>query len=155
MGRRKKLHPDPTYIEWGPPDAEEVIIVDMDGTVALLGGRDPFKPHTCDQDPPHEPILSLIRLLQKQYHIVIVTGRHETVRQQTLNWLAQHGIFATAVFMRPNDNSDKDSTVKAEIFRDYIAPKWRVKWVFEDRKRVVEMWRWLGLPVLQVQDGDY
>jgi hypothetical protein len=45
--------------------------------------------------------------------------------------------------------------VKLEIFDREIRERYYVVGVFDDRNKVVSMWRSLGLTVYQVADGDF
>ncbi|NBU34805.1 hypothetical protein EBS40_09370 [bacterium] len=53
------------------------------------------------------------------------------------------------------DDDRDDRIVKKEIFDAWIKDRYNVKFVLDDRNRVVEMWRSLGLKVLQVGEGDF
>jgi len=57
--------------------------------------------------------------------------------------------------MRATGDNRKDSIVKKEIYEGIIKPVFDVKFVLDDRNQVVEMWRSLGLTVLQVADGNF
>jgi hypothetical protein len=52
--------------------------------------------------------------------------------------------------MRKTDDNRCDSIVKEEIYNEYIKDKYNVLAVFDDRDRVVDMWRRIGLPTYQV-----
>ena len=74
---------------------------------------------------------------------------------RTERWLERYGIDYKYIFMRAAGDSREDSIVKREIYEGRIAPKFNVKYVLDDRNRVVAMWRSLGLTCLQVADGDF
>jgi hypothetical protein len=57
--------------------------------------------------------------------------------------------------MRRSGDNRCDSIVKEEIYREHIEGKYNVLAVFDDRDRVVDMWRRLGLLCLQVYYGDF
>lgn len=60
------------------------------------------------------------------------------------------------MFIRENDNNDKDRYVKLKLYEEQIKPDYDVKLVLDDRNQVVEMWRWgAKLPCLQVADGNF
>jgi len=42
-----------------------------------------------------------------------------------------------------------------EIFDNHIAPKYNISYVLDDRDRVVDMWRSLGLTCFQVDWGNF
>jgi predicted kinase len=149
------------YVEVLPPmpvydsALSDAIIVDMDGTLSLLNGRSPYDASTCDRDPANQPVLDTVLLWQKSVKVIIMSGRTDDCRPQTEKWLAQHGVEATDIFMRATGDQRKDSIVKQELFDRHILNKYNVKFVLDDRKQVVQMWRGLGLTVFQVAEGDF
>ena len=64
--------------------------------------------------------------------------------------MLEHGIGASALFMRAPGDMRKDTIVKEEIFWRDIADNFNVQFVVDDRPSVCRMWRELGLKVLQV-----
>lgn len=103
-----------------------------------------------------EPIAKIARLmLANGYPIAYVTGRPESTRSFTLEWLLHHHLWnspQTHLFMRPVHDYRKDEEVKPELIEKLPYP---VTAIFEDRSRVVQKWRELGYTCLQVNDGNY
>lgn len=151
---RKIGRPDPVYLAHDPAKPTAVIF-DIDGTLALLGGRNPYDASTCDRDPIHGPVVATAHMTMRHYPIIVCSGRHERNRARTESWLKAHGIIFTELLMRPDDDNRNDAIIKAEIFRDKIAPRYNILCAYDDRDRVVAMWRWLGVPCFQVQYGDF
>lgn len=87
--------------------------------------------------------------------VLLVSGRPDNYRGTTEQWLKDHKIGYEHLFMRRAHDSRKDSIVKREIYESQIKPKWNVLFVVDDRTQVVEMWRGLGLTVLQCAKGDF
>jgi hypothetical protein len=58
------------------------------------------------------------------------------------------------LFMR-YERGTEDSVIKAELFNRHILSKYNIVAVYDDRNRVVKMWRSRGLPCLQVQEGEF
>ncbi len=145
------LTPPPVY----DSNLADAIIVDMDGTLSLLNGRNPYDASTCDQDPPNQPVLDTVLLWQQSIKVIILSGRMDDCRPQTEKWLVQHGVKPTAIFMRATGDQRKDSIIKQEIFDREILGKYNIKFVLDDRQQVVDMWRSLGLTVFQVAEGDF
>jgi predicted kinase len=143
--------PPPVY----NPNLADAIIVDMDGTLSLLNGRNPYDASTCDQDLPHQPVLDTVLLWQRSIKVIILSGRMDDCKLQTEKWLAQYGVEPTAIFMRATGDQRKDSIIKQEIFDREILGKYNIKFVLDDRQQVVDMWRSLGLTVFQVAEGDF
>lgn len=57
--------------------------------------------------------------------------------------------------MRVTDHKRANSIVKREISEAHIAPRYRVDYVLDDPNSAAQMWRSLGLTILQVADGDF
>jgi predicted kinase len=135
----------------------EAVLVDIDGTVALMGDRSPYDMTRVDEDRPNHAVITAIRAMHAfGHHIVFCSGRTDDSRDLTEPWLAEHvGIPYEALFMRATGDSRKDSIVKAEIFEREIRHRWAITGVFDDRNQVVRMWRSLGLTVFQVADGNF
>lgn len=135
------------------------ILVDIDGTIAHMGdGRGPFEWHKVDQDAPDEQVLNIIRALSRAgYNIIFMSGRDESCRALTEEWLiTYYACNAVGLYMRPENNYQKDNIVKRDLFDKYIKDKYYVEAVFDDRDQVVQMWREeLGLKCLQVAYGNF
>jgi predicted kinase len=138
-------------------DLPPVVLVDIDGTVALMNGRSPYDWSRVGEDNPNEAVIAAVRAMHAAGHgIVFCSGRDEVSRAETEAWLDLHvGVPYEALFMRPEGDSRKDAIVKREIFDRQVRDRWRVVGVFDDRQQVVRMWRELGLTVFQVAEGDF
>jgi hypothetical protein len=135
----------------------EAILVDIDGTVALMNGRSPYDMARVGADRPNHAVITAVRAMRAFGHqIVFCTGRTDDGRLATEAWLKRHvDVPYEALFMRRTGDTRKDSVVKAEIFEREIRHRYRITGVFDDRDQVVRMWRSLGLTVFQVADGDF
>jgi hypothetical protein len=89
------------------------------------------------------------------HEIWIVTGRSDDVRGDTVAWLTAHELQPDKLLMRSAEDRQRDDTLKRSWLRSGVIPKNRVLCVFEDRTRVVEMWRKEGVICLQVRAGDF
>ena len=139
-------------------EKELAIIVDVDGTLANMSGiREPFEWDKVSQDKPHQDVIDLVKDLASlgKYTIIITTGRDGVCSEDTLSWLDHHLIPYHEFFIRKAGDNRKDSIIKSEIYMDYIKPRYDVKYVIDDRNQVVDMWRSLGLRVLQVAPGNF
>jgi hypothetical protein len=97
----------------------------------------------------------LVKVLEKNYDIVYCTGRRESVRAITHNWLINRGLVVDKLLMRPNEDKRHDTEVKPEqlINEDILLQD--IAFVLEDRDSMVKKWRGLGLRCLQVDYGDF
>lgn len=134
-----------------------VVLVDVDGTIALANGRNPYDESTVSADLPNSDIIAVVRALHRDGHrLVVISGRTEASRPDTVAWLEQHlGAAINMLYLRAVGDRRPDIVVKQEIYRHHIEPRYRVVCVLEDRTRVVGMWRDLGLTCLQVAPGDF
>ncbi len=109
----------------------KTIIVDIDGTLANNAHRQYLvigeKPNweqffsLVSLDLPIEPIVELCKSLQltNKYKIVLVSGRPERCRQETVKWLNQHEIIFNEFYMRKDGDKRPDYMVKKDIL-DFI-----------------------------------
>ncbi len=135
----------------------KAIICDLDGTLALMNGRNPFDATNCDQDLLNEPVSNLLKNYKKLgYKILLVSGREDKYKEPTLRFLATHEIEFDDLIMRKSRDSRKDSVVKTEIYNSHIKDNYFIEFVLDDRNQVVDTWRNdLKLPCFQVYYGDF
>ena len=142
-------------------------IFDLDGTLADGSHRvhyiqsapkqwDRFN-QECVHDTVIMPTACIAAALWRDGdHVAIITGRTEDVHEQTKDWLRKHFIYYNSLLMRPTGDSRPDTTVKLELYQEVMkmfdGPPLGV---FEDRARMVQAWRELGLTCYQVADGDF
>lgn len=135
----------------------KTIIVDIDGTLALKGDRDPFDWQSVGNDQVNTPIKWLVQsFVRSHIKIILFSGRDESCRELTEHWLGGHGIPYDELYMRPAGDHRKDTIVKREMYDKHIAGIHEVVFVLDDRDQVVKMWREeLGITCLQVAYGDF
>ena len=144
------------------------VLADMDHRKYLLSEKpvdwDKFYLAAILDNPMHSTIklLKIIYQSQDTYNelnprpfIFLITGRSSKYENLTKMWLNDYGIRHDGLYMRPEGDHRPDSEVKKEIYRKEIKDNFNVIAVFEDRTRVVEMWRAEGLTCWQNCDGDY
>jgi len=146
---------------------EECVIFDLDGTLALIDERRAaaakpdgglnwarfFDPELIALDRPNGPVIEVFRLLRSAgYRMVIFSGRGAETRAATELWLRRHGIEWDFMVMRGEKNYEPDEKLKREWFEKL---DWPCAMVFDDRQKVVDMWRALGLTCFQVAEGNF
>lgn len=148
----------------GTPGKPKAVIVDIDGTVALMHGvRGPFEWHKVGDDAPNERVVDMVRdLANTGYQIVFVSGRDAVCRAATTEWLDYHFDLCIrntmgdiVLYMRDADDMRDDTVVKNEIFERDIRDNYDVQLVLDDRNKVVKMWRSKGMTCLQVAEGNF
>lgn len=168
-----KKFADPPQIDLSLPKA---IICDLDGTLALIEGRNPYDASECDVvDRPNIPVVETVKAFyDKGYKIIFMSGRDEKYREPTIRFIekyvkvkdkSHHNAhldikpeinIAYELHMRPQDDMRKDSIIKRELYDAHVAGKYRVLFVMDDRNQVVDLWRReLGLTTFQVAEGDF
>ncbi|CAB4182935.1 polynucleotide kinase [uncultured Caudovirales phage] len=144
-------------------DLPASIIVDIDGTLAHMNGRSPYDYSKVSTDTLDETVASIVRRYYQRdimsdlpdTYVVIVSGREAVCKPETEQWLADNGIRYDELYMRAAEDKRDDRIVKQEIYEANIKPRFNVRFVLDDRDRVVKMWREQGLKVLQVAEGDF
>ncbi len=135
----------------------KAIICDLDGTLAHLNGRNPFDASQCEKDLLNKPVANVLKLYrQLGYKILLLSGRKDEHKTQTINWLALHNIEYDMLEMRSTTDNRMDALVKKDIFEAHIAGRYFIEFVLDDRNQVVDLWRnELGLTCFQVNYGDF
>lgn len=153
---RPKLQPE-NRIKQQNESLPKAIICDLDGTLALLNGRNPFDASRCDEDLLNVPVGNLL----KNYHqlgfkILLLSGRESIYREPTLRFLEKHQIHFDNLWMREKGDFRKDALIKKELFFQHISNQYSIEFVLDDRNQVVDLWRnELELPCFQVYYGDF
>jgi predicted kinase len=139
------------------PALPKAIICDLDGTLALMNGRNPFDASKCDEDEINTPVANVLRNYKKLgFQILLVSGREDRYEAPTLRFLEKHEIEYDVLIMRKTKDSRKDSIIKTEIYNESIKDNYFVEFVLDDRNQVVDTWRnELKLPCFQVYYGDF
>jgi hypothetical protein len=140
-----------------PEVSQSIVLVDIDGTVAIRGERGPYEWDKVDEDKPNHAIVCLVRALhQAGYDIVFISGRSAICRQATFSWLAVHVLIPSKLIMREDNDFRSDEIIKLELVQDTFPDLSKILLVIDDRTKVVNMWRQtLGLTCIQVNDGDF
>ncbi|PTB97323.1 polynucleotide kinase [Marivirga lumbricoides] len=133
------------------------IICDLDGTLAIMNGRNPFDASSCENDLLNEPIAEIVRnYYQNGTAIIMLSGRTDNYMEETKRWLEKNEIPYHKLLMRKKGDSRKDAIIKKEIVNAEIKNKYFVRFVLDDRNQVVDMWRnEIGYACLQVNYGDF
>lgn len=137
------------------PMLQPAIVCDIDGTLAHMHDRSPYDWSKVGNDKVDIPIAWLTSILFRSVSVILVSGRDASCHKETQDWLAKNGICYTKLIMRKEGDNRPDEVVKEEIFNENIRGSYNVRFVLDDRNKVVDMWRQLGLKCLQVAEGDF
>jgi phosphoglycolate phosphatase-like HAD superfamily hydrolase len=151
-------------------------IFDLDGTLALIDHRRHYVEGdtkdwraffaACVNDVPNTPVVQTMQRLENAgSEIWVWSGRSDEVRKDTVHWLQQHcglnfgflSIGAPERFlMRKAGDFRPDEELKREWLSMVEPPEYRrLTAVFDDRDKVVAMWRAAGVPCFQVAPGAF
>jgi len=139
------------------PELPDITIFDIDGTLSHANGkRGYFDWDKVDRDDLDKIVYSVYKRHKLAGdRIFIVTGRDEEARPATERWLTMHGITYERLLMRKKGDMRPDNTVKRELYENHIIGQFNPHVIYEDRQKVVDMLRSIGLKVFQVSKGDY
>lgn len=155
----KRMWQQYLYIPGTPAASSELplaVIVDLDGTVALMNGRNPYDHTTVDTDVPNRPIIWMVQAAHHRgAQVIYMSGRSELARDKTRAWLNNHVGVAGPLHMRAANDNRADNLVKRDLFDAHVRDKFNVVGVFDDRDQVVDLWRSMGLTCLQVGYGAF
>ena len=146
------------------------IVVDLDGTLANYSHRVDFA-YAKDWDSFHAAgaedkvyedvrrALEFLLLNDELLDLIILTGRTERYREQTMQWLDKYELWPDYLLMRPNDDWTKDGELKVKLLTEHFGTiekaKERVLFILDDRDSSVEGLRNAGFPVWQVRPSGY
>lgn len=157
------------------PDLPTAIMVDLDGTLALIGDRSPYDATGCDEkDLPNWPVIKTVLAMHAQgVKIIFMSGRDVKYRPETVRFIEKYCREIDLKLWGPGGqpipyelhmrgeldltkvDQRKDSIIKEELFDAHVRGKYNVLFVLDDRNQVCRKWRELGLTVFQVAEGDF
>lgn len=132
------------------------IVIDMDSTICFNVSKRPWYGEGAAEgmvnDVPNTGVCDIIKQLQEQYLIIVATGRDTSQEEVTKQWLAKQGINVAEYFFRTNGDYRKGIEIKKEEITA-ILEKYDIVAIFEDCESIVQMYRDMGLTVLQPNKG--
>ncbi len=132
-----------------------------------------FDPENIKLDQPNYPVISMAQMYyEKGFNIVIFSGRNDRSYATTKEWLEKYEVPYNLLVMRPDKFQDKswpvalgnpatpamrympDEILKKEMLDTFVDID-DVFMTVDDRQKVVDTWRSLGLTCFQVAPGDF
>lgn len=147
-------------------ELKKCFVFDLDGTICDVRHRRQYvatKPRNWDawnaglvNDTPNVAVQKVFQALRNcndyETDLIIVSGRSDDYKEQTIKWLSDNEIFYDEIYMRKYKDHRDDAVVKSEI-ADEIEKTHTILGVFDDRQRVVNMWIERGIWVFDVGQG--
>lgn len=151
-----------------PIDTKFAALFDVDGTIALNEWRRHFVERAKSKkdwkafnlgmcnDKPSLPVVAMLHACKAiGLHTLLVTGRSEDFREVTEYWLKRRFISYDKLYMRLSRDKRDDTLVKLDILERLRLDGFEPFWIFDDRDKVVKMWRDQGLSCFQVASGNF
>lgn len=153
-----------------------LFIFDIDGTLAVMDHALPLLDNTddpdryrkfheaCDRAKPNRSVVKVLETLKASgADIWFFSGRSDVVLEKTIAWLTRFTSFSyddltvdPILVLREEGDRTPDHRLKEQWYNTMLdADKQRLVAVFEDRQRVVDMWRRIGVTCCQVAKGDF
>ena len=149
-------------------EKDSIVLCDIDGTIADITHRlhfvKPGKGHkkdwkgffeSMDEDEVREDVKTeIMKLFNEGKTIIFMSGRPEKYREFTQRWLARNflNIYYTIIMRKSTDKRQDDET-KRDLFNEYFPDKSVIHVVYDDRPRVLRVWKEMGLNVVDVGKG--
>mgnify|MGYP001243647111 FL=1 len=151
------------------------VIFDLDGTLADIEDRRKkskkdngkmdwdkfFDPENIRLDKPNPAVIKMAQVLAESGHMIaILSGRSKGTQLTTKSWLNRNNVPYHIIKMRPTSKEwmyMPDDELKQHWLDDLFPGdiRDRIVAVFDDRQKVVDMWRKNGLTCMQVAPGDF
>jgi acid phosphatase class B len=140
------------------------VIIDIDNTLSIATDR--FKqaekengktdwdfvhaPKNMIKDKPNLPMIELTKSYKENgFEVIVLTGRPESTRKVTKEWLEKYKIPYDKLYMRSwEDNFLKAPDFKRKIYETEI--KENVFCAYDDDQRVIDVWVDLGVNCFKV-----
>ena len=115
-----------------------------------------FREATVDDTPVQWVCDIAKRFIAQGESVAFFSARNESEREITEKQISEWiGDGHSGVFLRPNGDFRPDEEFKSDLATRFEEIGGKIDLVFDDRNKVVEMWRERGTTVVQVADGDF
>lgn len=138
------------------------LVVDMDSTLCFNTTKRPWYGEGAAEgminDVPNMGVLRLVEQWTKPgptaytNNLIIATGRDTSQEEVTKQWLAKYNIYPQEFYFRRKGDYRKGVEVKKEQI-EKILEKYNVVAIIDDCEPIVNMYREMGLTVLQPNKG--
>jgi len=119
----------------------------------------------CDKDLPIQPVIKVLDHYIRGFlcngnndpnlNIEIWSGRCESTRIKTESWLRRYKLSGIPLKMRPIGNTEPDEVLKERWLDEAVSEGKTIEFVFDDRPKVVRMWRKRGVFVFNCLQVDH
>lgn len=133
------------------------IVFDIDNTILYHTNRNPYNWSDLSGDTPIPGMVvtyqSLVDFTKDTWpflnvDFIFLTGRPESARETTSMWLLEHGFNHEKLIMKEGSQYQKSEVTK-KASMEKLMEEYNVLMVFEDKPECVEVFKEMGLLVLQ------
>jgi hypothetical protein len=146
--------------------AGAAVLVDIDGVLSDATGRQHFLEETpkrnwraffdaCGDDPLIGEVALLLQLLDRDLHVLLLTGRPVRVQPQTVAWLDRYDVRWDLLIMRNAGDYAAAREFKRSTVGELRDHGFDLRLAFEDDRRNLEMFHEEGLPCVYIHSGYY
>lgn len=138
------------------------LVVDMDSTLCFNTTKRPWYGEGAAEGMINDvPNMGVLRLVEQwtrpgvqaySHNLIIATGRDTSQEEVTKQWLAKYNIYPQEFYFRKQGDYRKGVEVKKEQI-EKILEKYNVVAIIDDCEPIVDMYREMGLTVLQPNKG--
>ena len=146
---------------------KQTIIFDVDGTIADVEHRrhfvtqkpadwKSFKEETVNDTPVQWVVDIAKRFIAQGDDVAFFSARNESQRGVTETQISEWiGNGHKGLFLRPDGDFRPDEEFKSDLADKFEEFGGKIDIVFDDRNKVVDMWRARGTTCVQVAEGDF
>ena len=138
------------------PDKPYCVVIDMDSTMCFNTNKRPWYGKGAAEEMINDienfGVCETVWALMQEYPIIVATGRDTSQEEVTRKWLSQHRIDPIKYYFRTEGDYRKGTEVKKEQI-EKIMKDYNILVIFEDSEPIVQMYRDMGLTVLQPNKG--
>lgn len=149
------------------PELPNCIIADMDSTICFNVTGRPFYGDNAHvgmlEDVPNYGVINIIKSYLRTKggddKVFIITGREKTKEIEQATWeYVEHYIGDHPdihILFRPEKNYIPGNEMKLQLLKEHILDKYNILYAIDDSKKIVELYRQLGILTLQPIDGQF
>ena len=155
----------PSHWTWrsSPIDGGPAVVVDVDGVISDARHRQELVRDRrweeffdgCPDDPPLESTVALVRSLDPEIAVVLLTARPWRLLDDTVLWLNTHKVSWDLLILRPPKSSGPSRAYKAKEVDQLRQHGFSLVCALEDDPRNVEMYAEANVPCVYIHSGYY
>jgi len=140
-------------------EVKNLYVCDIDGTLSSSEHRDIYG--ATDEEIARDRVITPVQrivqvlMLDPEITVMFLSGRSDKYIEATRKWLSKNITMGLKfeLHMRKEGDYRPDTVVKKEMYERYVAGKFNVLGMIDDRKCMVELWQSMGIYTIDVGQG--